>query len=129
MLVEWNSVIRDRRWVVRKPDDWVENERAGKTVIYKTGPSLLSPHFLLPFLFCPHLVASCRLWKVRLGKLAVKKLSSSPVTGVFLFLAEAWTAARNAFQVCFWGPFHGKQVWVTPLPGSLGSSIQHPHKS
>lgn len=28
--------------------------------------------------------------------------------GVFLFLAEAWTAARSAFQVCFWGPFHGK---------------------
>lgn len=85
-----------------------EHERAGKTVICKTGPSVLSPSFLLPFLFCPHLVASCRLWKVRLGKLADKKLSSSPKTEVFLFLAEAWTAARNAFQVCFWGPFHEK---------------------
>lgn len=79
-----------------------------ESVFCKLAPYLPSPSALALLPLLPHLVASCRLWKVRLGKLADKKLSSSPRAEVFLFLVEAWTAARKAFQVCFSGPVHRK---------------------
>lgn len=67
----------------------------------------LAPCFwLLPPPLSPYLVASCRLWKVRLGKLANNRASLSPKTSIFPLRLEAWTAARKAFQGCFVGPIH-----------------------
>lgn len=72
----------------------------------------------------PHLVAACRLWKVRLGKLTNRRVSSSPEAWAFLLRSEAWTAARKAFEGCFLGPAPVGGVRACSLSPALGNPTQ-----
>lgn len=88
------------------------------------APSLLPARGFPPLSSSTYLVASCRLWKVRLGKLANRKVSSFPKARVFPLRWEAWTAACSTFQGCFAGPIHRREVKDYPLSQPTGQS--HP---
>lgn len=78
----WIDASICRRLDDQKIREWINelmNERMNDSVSLENWLLLYSQPFLPILLFLlPYLVASCRLWKVRLGKLANRKVSSSP---------------------------------------------------